>query len=168
MTRTNVGVLTRVRENRIATATVAFIGYSLVMLRLESRMRAAGGPGIIPFELAGRAAKAEDIMERWGEDGRRAARRSMWLDFGYMSTYGTLLALLIDRRRSIRQHPAWLPSLAVAAVAGDAVEGVSLIRVLDRRDIALNARRAQIAAVIKFGFTAVGLGYVMWPRAGRR
>jgi hypothetical protein len=125
-------------------------------------MRAAGGPGIVPFELAGSAAKAEDIMSRWGEDGRHAARQSMRLDFGYMTTYGTLLGLLIDRSRRRRGHPAWLPSLAAAAVAADAVEGVSLIRVLARRDVAANARRGQTAALIKFALIAVGLGYLVW------
>ncbi|MDH6246669.1 hypothetical protein [Mycobacterium sp. OTB74] len=149
------------REHRITAATIAYICYSAVMLRLENRMRTAGGPGIIPFELAGSAAKADDIMSRWGEDGQQAARQSMWLDFGYMTTYGTLLALLIERRRKQREHPGWLPALAAGAVAADAVEGVSLIRVLDRRDVGVNARRAQVTALIKFGLAAVGLGYAM-------
>lgn len=144
-------------------AAVAFVGYSAVMIRLDRRMHAAGGPGIIPFELAGTAAAAEDIMNRWGEDGRRAARLSMWLDFGYMSSYGILLGLLIDHRRRRRGHPAWLPALAAGAVAGDAVEGVTLLRVLDRRDIAQNARTARVAASLKFAILAAALGYVVYP-----
>ena len=144
-------------------AAVAFVGYSAVMIRLDRRMHAAGGPGIIPFELAGTAAAAEDIMNRWGEDGRRAARLSMWLDFGYMSSYGILLGLLIDHRRRRRGHPAWLPALAAGAVAGDAVEGVTLLRVRDRRDIAQNARTARVAASLKFAILAAALGYVVYP-----
>ncbi|MBI3216334.1 MAG: hypothetical protein HYZ38_21165 [Mycobacterium sp.] len=144
-------------------AAIAFVGYSAVMIRLDRRMHAAGGPGIIPFELAGTAAAAEDIMNRWGEDGRRAARLSMWLDFGYMSSYGILLGLLIDHRRRRRGHPAWLPALAAGAVAGDAVEGVTLLRVLDRRDIAQNARTARVAASLKFAILAAALGYVVYP-----
>ncbi|MGB8406486.1 MAG: hypothetical protein WCE30_20720 [Mycobacterium sp.] len=168
MTHASASALRWVREHRIAAATTAYAGYSVVMLRLESRMRAAGGPGIIPFELAGSAAKAEDIMRRWGEDGQRAARQSMWLDFGYMATYGTLLALLVERRRRSRGHSVWLSSLAVGAVAADAVEGVSLIRVLGRQDIAVNARCAQVAALIKFGATAGALGYSMWRAESAR
>jgi hypothetical protein len=152
-----------VRRNPIAAATVAYVGYSALMLRLDNRMRAAGGPGIVPFELAGTAAKAEAIMARWGETGQRAARQSMWLDFGYMSSYGILLGLLIDRRRRRRGHPTWLPAVAAGAVAGDAVEGVALLRVLDRRDVAVNARRAQLAASIKFAIIAVALGYSIHP-----
>ncbi|MCV7415686.1 hypothetical protein [Mycolicibacterium litorale] len=133
------------------------------MLRLDGRMRAAGGPGIVAFELAGTAAKAEDIMGRWGPTGLRAARQSMWLDFGYMTSYGILLALLVDRRRRGRGHPQWLPALAAGAVAADAVEGVALLRVLDRREMAANARRAHVAASIKFALIAAALGYAVYP-----
>lgn len=160
-----------VRRHRILTATSAFVGYSTVMLRLDGRMRAAGGPGIIPFEFAGTDAKAEDIMSRWGQVGRSAARQSVWLDFGYMTSYGILLALLVDRRRRRRGHPQWLPTLAAGAVAADAVEGAALLRVLDRNDIAANARRAHVAASTKFALIALALGYAIHPaptgRTGR-
>ncbi|BBX06875.1 hypothetical protein [Mycolicibacterium aichiense] len=152
-----------VRRSPIAAATVAYVGYSLAMLRLDRQMQATGGPGIIPFELAGTATKAEAIMAQWGEDGQRAARRSMWLDFGYMTSYGILLGLLVDRRRRRRGHPGWLPALAAGAVAGDAVEGVALLRVLDRRDVAVNARLAKIAASVKFAILAIALGYSFYP-----
>ncbi|WP_445169507.1 hypothetical protein ACTXG7_09385 [Mycolicibacterium sp. Dal123E01] len=152
-----------VRDHRIAAATVGYVGYSAVMLRLEGRMRAAGGPGIIPFELAGTAAKAEAIMAQWGAAGQRAARQSMWLDFGYMTSYGILLGLLVERRRRRRGHPAGLPAIAAGAVAADAIEGVALLRVLDRRDVAESARRAQVAASIKFAIIAVALGYSASP-----
>lgn len=157
-----------VGRNRIAAAAVGYVGYSAVMLRLDNRMRATGGPGIIPFELAGTAAKAEAIMGRWGADGQRAARQSMWLDFGYMTSYGILLGLLVERRRLRRGHPAWLPALAAGAVAGDALEGVALLRVLDRKDVTRNARRAQVAASIKFAITAVALGYAGYPGPNRK
>jgi hypothetical protein len=149
--------------NRIAAAAAAFVGYSAVMMRQDNRMRATGGPAIVPFELAGTAAKAEHIMDQWGEAGQRAARQSMWLDFGYMTSYGILLALLVDRRRRRSGHPAWLPAVSAGAVVADAVEGVALLRVLDRRDIAANARRAQVAASIKFAVIAVALGYAVAP-----
>jgi len=155
-----------VRRNPILTAAVAYVGYSAVMLRLDRQMQATGGPGIVPFELAGTAAKAEAILDRWGETGQRAARQSMWLDFGYMTTYGALLGLLVDRRRRRRGHPAWLPALAAAAVAGDAIEGVALIRVLDGQNIAANARTSQVAASIKFAILAVALGYSLYSGKG--
>lgn len=148
------------RHNRLTAATIAFVVYTTIMLSLERRMRATGGPGIVPFELAGNTFRADDIMARWGSDGQRAARLSLWLDFGYMATYGACVALLIDRARRRRGHPATLPAIAVVAVAADAIEGVSLLKVLDRTRVAVHARRAQIAALTKFAVLAIALGYV--------
>ncbi|ORB17730.1 hypothetical protein BST37_03075 [Mycobacterium noviomagense] len=132
-----------------------------MMLVLERRMRRTGGPGIIPFELAGNAQRAERIMSAWGEDGRRAARWSLWLDFGYMLTYGAMTALLVDGARRRRAHSAALPLLVVPAVAADAVEGVSLLNVLSESAVADNARRAKAAALVKFGVLIGTLGYVL-------
>jgi hypothetical protein len=148
------------RMGRLTAATVAFVGYTAVMLVLERRMRRTGGPGIIPFELAGSASRAEDIMTRWGSDGRRAARLSLWLDFGYMATYGTFTALLVDRARRRRGHPAALPAVVMVSVAADATEGASLLKVLNHTRVGVHARRAQIAALIKFTVLAGALGYV--------
>ncbi|OMC56248.1 hypothetical protein A5747_09385 [Mycobacterium sp. IS-836] len=135
------------------------------MLLLERRMRATGGPGIIPFELAGSGAQAERIMTRWGTDGQLAARVSLWFDFGYMATYGTFTALLVDRARRRRGHPPVLPAAVIVAIAADAVEGVSLLKVLKRADIAVHARRAQVAALVKFAVLGLALTYVAADRA---
>ena len=149
------------RDRKILAATGTFVGYTAVMSILERRMRATGGPGIIPFELAGSAFRAEQIMAQWGRDGERAARTSTWLDFGYMTTYGTLAALLIERARRRRGHPRSLTSVAMVAVAGDAVEGVSLLMVLDRKNVDSYARLARAAALVKFAALAGALGYVV-------
>ena len=149
------------RDRKILAATGTFVGYTAVMSILERRMRATGGPGIIPFELAGSAFCAERIMAQWGRDGERAARISTWLDFGYMTTYGTLTALLIERARRRRGHPRSLTSVAMVAVAGDAVEGVSLLKVLDRKNVDSYARLARAAALVKFAALAGALGYVV-------
>ncbi len=110
--------------------TASYAGYAAVMVLLERKMHRTGGPGIIPFELAGSGEAAEAIMERWGEDGRRAARWSLLLDFGYMLNYGVLTGLLLDRTAQRNGHPRAVSSLVAAAVASDAVEGVSLLCVL--------------------------------------
>lgn len=149
----------RVPNSRLAAAAVSVLGYTAVMLVLERRMRRSGGPGIIAFELAGSASRAEDIMTRWGGDGRRAARLSLWLDFGYMATYGVLTALLVERARRRRGHPPGVPAAVLVAVAGDAAEGVSLLRVLSGTRIGVHARRAQVAALIKFAVLVAALGY---------
>ncbi len=130
------------------------------MLLVERVIRKTGGPGIIPFELAGSAARAEDIMTSWGSDGRRAARLSLWLDFGYMLTYGALAVLLVDSTRRRRDDPPVLRMLAVGAVVGDAVEGISLLNVLNGADVGGNARRARLAALVKFALLALSISYV--------
>ncbi|WP_077089991.1 hypothetical protein [Mycobacterium rhizamassiliense] len=156
----------RMPGNAVATAAVSFVGYTAVMLALDNRMHRGGGAGMIAFELAGNASRAQDIMTRWGADGRRAARLSLWLDFGYMTTYGALTALLVDRARRRRGHPAILPAATIVAVAADAAEGVSLLKVLDHTRIGVHARRARTAALIKFATLAGCLGYVARESVG--
>lgn len=113
-------------------------------------MHRSGGPGIIAFEVAGNAERAQRIMNAWGDDGRRAARRSLQLDFGYMATYGALTALLVDRARRRLGHPTAVCLAVIPAVAGDALEGVALLNVMTSKDIDSNARRARCAALVKF------------------
>lgn len=70
------------------------------------------------------------------------------------------MALLVERTRRRRGHPAALPAMVIVAVAGDALEGVSLLKVLNGTRVAVYSRRAQIAALIKFAVLAFALGYV--------
>jgi len=140
-------------------AVTAFAGYTSVMLTLERQMHRTGGPGIIAFELAGNAERAQRIISAWGDGGRRAARRSLQLDFGYMATYGVLTALLVDYARRRLGHPAWVWLGVVPAVAADAVEGVALLNVLAGNDVDVNARRARRAAIAKFAVLVGALLY---------
>jgi len=140
-------------------AGFAFVGYTAVMLALERQMRRCGGPGIVAFELAGNPTRAQRIMNAWGDGGRRAARRSLQLDFGYMASYGALTALLVDHARRRLGHPAAVCLGVVPAVAADALEGVALLNVLAGNDIDVNARRARGAALVKFAVLAGALLY---------
>lgn len=69
-----------------------------------------------------------------------------------MAAYGTLTALLVDRTRRRRGHPAALRAAAVVAVAADAAEG----------------RRARVAALVKFAVLAAALGYAAVFTTNRR
>jgi hypothetical protein len=126
----------------------------------ERGMRRTGRPGIVAFELAGTEARATQIMASWGERGRRAARTSPRLDFGYAASYGVLTALLIDRIKQRHNDSRLIVLVAGVAALRDAIEGVSLLSVLRGTDTAVNARRARGAAMTKFGFLAVVLGYL--------
>jgi hypothetical protein len=146
-------------SSNLVWAVTAFVGYTALMLMLERQMRRCGGPGIVAFELAGNAKRAQRIMDAWGDDGRRAARRSLQLDFGYMTTYGALTALLVDYARRRLGHPAAVCLGVVPAVAADALEGVALLNVMAGNDIDTNAHRARGAAIIKFVVLVAALLY---------
>jgi hypothetical protein len=150
-----------VAAHRLLVSTLSFAGYTALMLTFERRMRRAGGPGIIPFELAGTPERAEAIMALWGADGQRAARWSTWLDFGYMLNYGALTATLVDRARHQFGHPPAVAAMVVPAVAADALEGLSLLKVLGHNDIATYSRRARTAALSKFAVLGVTLLYTV-------
>ena len=158
----------RRRSSDLIWAITAFAGYTSVMLALERQMRRSGGPGIIAFELAGNASRAQRIMSAWGDDGRRAARRSLQLDFGYMATYGALTALLVDSARRRLGHPAAVCLGVIPAVGGDAVEGVALLNILDGNNIDSNARRARGAAIVKFAVLVGALLYTAGAYLPRR
>jgi hypothetical protein len=138
------------RSSDLIWAVTAFTGYTSVMMALERQMHRTGGPGIVAFELAGNDTRAQRIMSAWGDDGRRAARRSLYLDFGYMATYGALTALLVNYARRRLGHPAAVCLGVIPAVAADAMEGVALLNVLAGNNINDNARRARRAAIVKF------------------
>ena len=159
-----------VTDGQVRTATRwaggLWLAATLVMLRSERAMHASGGPGIIAFELAGNEHRASAILEGWGPKGVAAARTSLWLDFGYMSTYGMFAALLVEgadrrlarRRSGVRRFP-WAQVACAAAVAADAHEGVALLNVLRGRDRQTQAARARRAALTKFGLLSVVLLY---------
>ena len=164
------GSLRSVTDGQVRTATRwaggLWLVATLVMLRLERAMHATGGPGIIAFELAGNEDRASAILEAWGPKGVAAARRSLWLDFGYMSTYGMFAALLAEgadrrfarRRSGVRPLP-WAQVACAAAVAADAHEGVALLNVLRGGDRQTHAARARRAALTKFGLLSMVLLY---------
>ena len=128
-------------DAKVRIATAAFVGYTALMKTSSGRCGTPAGRGSPRSSCRRTAGRAEDIMARWGPPGRRTARESLWLDFGYMLTYGVLAGLHVDRAPILGHSPT--PLLMVAgAVAGDAVEGVSLLKVLSGSRIAVNASRA--------------------------
>jgi hypothetical protein len=150
----------------LAAAEVAQLG---PLLALERRMKRTGGPGIIPFELAGTPEKANRILETWGEEGSAAARKSLILDFPFPATYALLQSIACtaasDRLRDgdrpgLADAGAALAWAQLAAAIFDYVENTALLFVLGGRDGQLPAL-ARRAALIKFALSSGGLGYVL-------
>ena len=50
------------------------------------------GDGIISFELARTPQRASEILSAWDDEGRDAARRSLYLDYPFLVFYGLFLA----------------------------------------------------------------------------
>lgn len=139
------------------------------MLAFEREMMRTGGPGIIPFELAGSEARAAEIMRRWGRPGQAAALRSLLLDYPYLASYSCLLALTCNAAADSLQRRGhrWLAAAGAPLawgqlVAGgcDAAENAALLAVLAgaRGRMPLLARAF---AVNKFCLLVLGLSYCL-------
>jgi hypothetical protein len=146
-------------------AATSVLGVPLLVL--DRRMRAAGGTGIIPFELAG-PERSGQILRAWGADGQRAARASLLLDFPYLVSYTTLDVRLTGRASAVYTSRGGdlLPAIAplvkgvqIAAGVCDAVENAALLGVVARGGDARLASIARTAARAKFAGLIAGWIY---------
>jgi hypothetical protein len=151
----------------LGLTTAALFG---ALALLDLRMQDTGGPGIVPFELAGSAERANEILGQWGEDGRAAARASLWLDFPFLLAYSAFLSLAALAVRDIARRRGWdrlaRPGTAVAVlpwVAGacDAVEDVCLLLVLGGHGGSVAPAVATGFAIAKFIGLAVVEAYLL-------
>jgi hypothetical protein len=158
-------------------ALVATLGVFLAMRPDDAAMQAAGGYGIVSYELAFTSEQTNTILAAWGPAGQAAARHQLWLDYGFMPSYGFLFAglvLMIARGlTSTIQNIglALVPASLVAAVF-DAIENVMLLTML-HGGAPGPALIAGICATIKFLLLAVVLvfwliGGVAWLVGARR
>lgn len=98
------------------------------------------GVGIVEFELARTSERASDLYGRLGEEGRDAARESLYLDFPFLILYGLFYGAacsVLAARAAVRRMPRLadlgrlLAAGALAAAAFDAIENAALLQVLD-------------------------------------
>ncbi|HYP55381.1 MAG TPA: hypothetical protein VEQ41_03650 [Solirubrobacterales bacterium] len=165
------------RRRGLIAAGIATVLLLLAMSPSDRRMQDSGGPGIVPFELAGSQERADEILAEWGDEGQDAARESLWIDFGFLVAYGTLLTLLLAAARDLARDRGWrrLGALGGAAVglgalvAGfDALENICLLLTLEDAGAALPVLAA-IFASCKFALLAAAIAYLltswgMWLR----
>jgi hypothetical protein len=132
-------------------------------------MRRTGGPGIIPFELAGTPERAERIMQRWESSGQAAARRSLVLDYPFLVAYASLQALACNAASdTLRRRDRKLLAAAGAPVAWgqlaaggfDAIENAALLGVIAGGDARLPAL-ARACATAKFALLGAGWSYCL-------
>jgi hypothetical protein len=127
------------RRGLIATG-IASVLLLLAMSPADQRMQDTGGPGIVPFELAGDRERADEIMAEWGEQGQDAARESLWIDFGFLVAYGAFLTLALATVRDMARQRGWRRIARIGAgivyfgalgAAFDAFENICLLLTLD-------------------------------------
>lgn len=151
----------------LGAATLALF---VVLALLDTRMTDEGGPGIVGFEFAASEDRAEEILADWGEEGRDAARLSLWLDFAYLALYGSFLTLAVaairdgaaarGRSRLVRTG-AVIVAFPVTAAACDAAEDVLLLLVLGDEGGAAAPPLAAGLAGLKFALAGVAILYLL-------
>ncbi len=128
-----------------------------------------GGPGMVPFELTGGKDGADEILSEWGENGRDAARESLWIDFGFLLAYGTFLTLALAAVRDMARERGWrrlaaiggvVVSFGALAAALDALENICLLLTLDGGGSAFPLL-ATIFASCKFVLLAAAIAYLL-------
>jgi hypothetical protein len=129
-----------------------------------------GDVGIIEFEIARTSEKASEYYGELGQDGRDAARESIYIDYAYLVLYGFLLAMaaLVVAARAVERGMAGIARLgrpmaiaALVAASCDAVENAALVRVLDGHTDQPWPGIAFVFASVKFALLAAVLVYVV-------
>jgi hypothetical protein len=158
-----------VKRQGLIASGIATILLLLAMSPAENRMKDAGGPGIVPFELTGGQDRADEILAEWGEEGQDAARESLWIDFGFLLAYGTFLTLALVSVRDLARDKGWgrfatLGGVVVffggLAATFDALENVCLLLTLDGAGAAFPLL-ATIFATCKFVLLAGAIAYLL-------
>lgn len=159
------------RKRLLIAFGIAMVAFNVALSAIDLRLTATGGPSIVGFEFAGSARRAAQIMFEWGDHGRDLARLSLWLDFGFMLSYGSFFALAalatrdFARANGLRRLAAagtLAPSAAVAAAVFDAGENVFLLLTLGGHGGSFGPPIATACASVKFLLIAFAIVYVLW------
>jgi hypothetical protein len=160
--------MTRRRGLWISGIATAILLVALAVI--DRRIQDSGGPGIIPFELAGSTDRATEILGEWGQAGKDAAKLSLWLDFLYLIAYGAFFSLAILAVRDAARNRGWerfarpgtaIAFLPIVAAACDAVEDISLLIVIGGHAATPAPALATAFAICKFAALAVSQLYLV-------
>lgn len=163
------------RGRGLVVTGIASLLLLLAMSPADERMKDTGGPGIVPFEVTGGQERADEILADWGEEGKDAARESLWIDFGFLLAYGAFLTLALAATRDLARDRGWRRLSGIGAVvvsfgalgaAFDALENICLLLTLDGAGTAFPLM-ATIFASIKFALLAVAIAYLLVSLAMR-
>lgn len=164
------------RRQLLVLAGIATVAFWVALFVLDQKLKDAGGPSIVGFELAGSEHRAAEIVAEWGTDGHDYARWSLWIDFGFMLCYGTFFALAgaatrdFGRANGLRRLAAvgvFAPPAAVAAALFDAAENTFLLLALGGHGGSAAPFLATACAGVKFLLIVFAILYVLWGLAVR-
>lgn len=149
----------------------AVVVFDIVLILIDQRLEATGGPSILGLEFAGSATRAHQIVAEWGDHGRYLARLSLWIDFGFMLSYGTFFALAgFATRDFAREHGhralalagVAAPYCAMAAAIFDAAENIAWLLVLGGHGGDVGPPFATTCASFKFLLIGIATLYALW------
>ncbi|HEV7400821.1 MAG TPA: hypothetical protein VGN84_11205 [Solirubrobacterales bacterium] len=155
---------------------IAMVAFDIALLLIDRKLEASGGPSILGLEFAGSERRAAQIMGEWGSHGRYLARLSLWIDFGFMLSYGTFFTLAalatrdFARERGLRGLAIAgiaTPFFAAAAALFDAAENIAWLLVLGGHGGSLAAPFATACASLKFLLIGLAIAYALWGLASR-
>ncbi len=145
---------------------VVLVGLQAIDAHLKT---AAASAGIVSFEMAGTLTRVRQILETWGGRGQVFAGLSLGLDFLFIVSYSSLLAL--GCQLTVRKFPgpgqvlvwiggtlAWAQFLAALF---DLVENFSLIRLLTGSFQSGLPSLARWCSVLKFSLVGLGILFLL-------
>lgn len=159
------------RKQLLIAFGIAMVAFDIALLVIDRHLQATGGPSILGLEFAGSEQRAAEIMAEWGSHGRDLARASLWIDFGFMLSYGTFftLAALATRdfakERDLRLLAAAglaAPFFVIAAVLFDVAEDVVWLLLLGGHGGGPAPAFATAFAAFKFLLVGLAILYVLW------
>ncbi|HEY3552559.1 MAG TPA: hypothetical protein VGK66_02615 [Solirubrobacterales bacterium] len=172
--RPGAGIITRKRL--LIASGIATVVFDIVILLIDRRLEATGGPSILGLEFAGSAGRAAEVMAEWGDHGQYLARLSLWIDFGFMASYGSFFVLAalatrdFARERGLRALAVAgmvAPAFAVSAAVFDAAENIVWLFVLGGHGGEAGPPFATACASLKFLLIGLAIMYVLWGLLSR-
>jgi hypothetical protein len=164
------------RKRLLIAFGIATVAFDIALVVIDQRLEATGGPSILGLEFAGSERRAMEIAGEWGSHGLYLARLSLWIDFGFMLSYGTFFTLAalatrdFARERGLRALATAgivTPFFAAAAALFDAAENIVWLLVLGGHGGSLGPPFATTCASLKFLLIGLAIVYVLWGLVSR-
>jgi hypothetical protein len=148
---------------------IATVAFNVVLFVIDQHLERTGGPSILGLEFAGSAERVDQIASEWGGHGVYLARFSLWIDFGFMVSYGAFFTLAgLATRDFAREHDrrvlatagVVVPYFAAAAAIFDACENSIWLLALGGHVTSL-APVATGCAIVKFTLIGIAIVYAL-------